>query len=419
MMESSELVMNYLLVIGVAILGCQLALLWWLFSHPQRELTNRLDEVERGQERAERLIREEFARNRDEANRSAKDSREELAQALDRFMHSNEQKLDRMRATVEERLMLMQTDNAQKLEKMREVVDEKLQSTLEQRLGESFKLVSERLEQVHRGLGEMQALATGVGDLKRVLSSVKARGTWGEIQLGSLLEQMLTLEQYDRNVVTKTGANDRVEFAIRLPGRDGVSAVVWLPIDAKFPRENYERLLEAQDAGDARRVEESAKLLESAIKVQARKIREKYLDPPQTTDFALLFLPTEGLYAEVLRRPGLFDHLQSECRIIVTGPTTLCAILNSLQMGFRTLAIEQRTSEVWALLGAVKTEFGRFGEILQKTKEKLDSAAQSIDTAAQKSRVIQRKLKAVEEIPAAQAKALLRASQGEDLFPES
>jgi DNA recombination protein RmuC len=330
-----------------------------------------------------------------------------FANNLSRLTMSNEQKLDKMRETVEEKLALLQRDNNEKLEKMRLTVDEKLHATLEQRLGESFKLVSERLELVHKGLGEMQSLAAGVGDLKKVLSNVKTRGIWGEISLANLLDQIFTTDQYQKNVATKSGSSERVEFAIKLPGRDRDRANVWLPIDAKFPQEDYQKLIEAQEQANPALAEQASKQLEARIKAEAKNIRDKYIDPPNTTDFAIMFLPTEGLYAEVIRRPGLCDALLRDCRIVVTGPTTLSALLNSLQIGFRTLAIEKRSSEVWVLLGAVKTEFGKFSEVLEKTQKKLQEASNSIDTAARKSRTIERKLKSVQELPASEAAGLL------------
>jgi DNA recombination protein RmuC len=384
-----------------------------------------LQAVERGQEKLERSVRLEIAENRQEnstTQRQFSDSvlarmsdiaslqtrqLEAFAKQLMTLTQSNDQKLDRLRETVEERLKLLQADNNRQLEQMRVTVDEKLHATLEQRLGESFRLVSERLELVHKGLGEMQTLASGVGDLKRVLTNVKTRGIWGEIHLASLLEQILTVEQYARNVATKKGSNDRVEFAVKLPGRDKNDDCVWLPIDAKFPQEDYQRLLEAQEQANPAAAEEASRCLEARVKNEAKEIKEKYIDPPNTTDFAIMFLPVEGLYAEVLRRPGLCDGLLRDYRVVVTGPTTLAALLNSLQMGFRTLAVERRSSEVWALLGAVKTEFGRFGEMLEKTQKKLQEASNSIDTAARKSRTIERKLKTVQELPAAEATALL------------
>jgi DNA recombination protein RmuC len=327
-----------------------------------------------------------------------------FAQQLVRLTESNERHLAEIRATLEAKLRELQADNAHRLEQMRATVDEKLNATLEQRLGESFRLVSDRLEQVHRGLGEMQALASDVGDLKRVLANVKTRGIWGEVQLSALLEQMLAPGQYAANVATVPGSSERVEFAIRLPGRD---AAVWLPVDAKFPREDWERLQQAHDRADAVAADEAGRALESRIRAEARRIRDKYVSPPSTTDFALMFLPTEGLYAEVVRRAGLVDELQRECRVVLAGPTTLCALLNSLQMGFRTFAVEQRTSEVWAVLGAVKTEFGKFGDVLAKTKQQLQSVSNSLDTAEVRSRAIVRKLRDVEELPAERAGVLL------------
>ena len=277
-------------------------------------------------------------------------------------------------------------------------------------MGESFKVVSERLEKVHEGLGEMQSLASGVGDLKKVLTNVKTRGTWGEIQLGNLLDQILTIDQYARNIATKKGSRDMVEFAIKLPGQDG--NVVYIPIDAKFPKEDYERLLQAQDAGDVAAIEELAKAIENRIKLEAKKIRDKYIDPPQTTDFAIMYLPIEGLYAEVLRRPGLCEQLQRDFRVTLSGPTTITAVLNSLQMGFRTLAVEKRASEVWQLLGTVKNEFIKFGDILDKTHTRLKQASDEIESAARKSRTIEQKLKKVQELPSSSSQPLL----GEETF---
>ncbi|AKC68232.1 DNA recombination protein RmuC [Pandoraea oxalativorans] len=329
-------------------------------------------------------------------------------QQLTQLSEGNERRLAEVRATLEQKLKDIEVNNAAKLEEMRRTVDEKLHATLEQRLGESFKLVSDRLEQVHRGLGEMQTLAAGVGDLKRVLTNVKTRGIWGEVQLQALLEQLLTPEQYAKNVATRPGSTERVEFAIALPGQSGDSnKPVWLPIDAKFPREDYERLLDAQERADPVAVEEASKALEARIRLEAKTIADKYLAPPHTTDFALLFLPTEGLYAEVLRRPGLSDLLQREYRVTVAGPTTLTALLNSLQMGFRTLAIERRSSEVWQVLGAVKTEFTKFGDVLARTKSQLETVTRSIDKAEVRTRAMARQLKAVEALPGEQAVELL------------
>ena len=426
------------LALAVALLCVQLAVLRRI-GRVDESLALRFDALGHAQERTERELRDELARGRQEAAGSARDDREEHAQALDRLANmlagqvaqlsalqgqqleafaqqlerltrSNEQRFEQLRQSVEARLAAIQTDNAGKLEEMRRTVDEKLQSTLEQRLGDSFRLVSERLEMVHKGLGEMQTLAAGVGDLKKVLTNVKTRGTWGEVQLEALLDQVLTAEQYEKNVATRPNSNERVEFAIRLPGhgkRGSDSRPVWLPIDAKFPIEDYQRLVEAQDRADPVAVEAAAKALEVRLRDEAKKIRDKYVEPPHTTDFAILYLPTEGLYAEVLRRPGLADALQRDYRVSLAGPTTLTALLNSLQMGFRTLAIEKRSSEVWAVLGAVKTEFGKFGEVLEATRKKLEQATKSIESAGVRTRQIERKLKGVEALPVADAQAKL------------
>lgn len=333
---------------------------------------------------------------------------------LDSFMKQlvdltqmNATKLEQIRTTVEGQLAALQKDNSEKLEMMRATVDEKLHQTLEQRLGESFKLVSDRLEQVQKGLGEMQSLASGVGDLKKVLTNVKSRGTLGEIQLDNILEQVLTRDQYEEKAMVKPGSGERVDFAIRLPGQQDTRDVVLLPIDAKFPLEDYQRLVDAQDLGELAQAIEAGKMLEARIKAEAKSIRDKYLNPPQTTDFALLFLPIEGLFAEVLRRPGLWETVQREYHVIITGPTTITALLNSLHMGFRTLAIQKRSSEVWKLLGAVKTEFGKFGEVLEKTQKKLQEASHTIDTAATRTRAIERKLRTVEALPAEASEPLL------------
>ncbi|HEY4370821.1 MAG TPA: DNA recombination protein RmuC [Burkholderiales bacterium] len=358
------------------------------------------------------LLRNDARAGREEGANTLRRFGEQLQQQLQALTQSNDQRLAEVRATLETRLKDIETQNAVKLEEMRKTVDEKLHATLEQRLGESFKLVSDRLEQVHKGLGEMQTLAIGVGDLKRVLTNVKTRGTWGEVQLAALLEQSLTAEQYATNVATRPGSAERVEFAIRLPGREGDSLVasqVWLPIDSKFPIEDYERIVAAHDLADLVAMEEASKALEARIKTEGRAIRDKYVEPPHTTDFAILFLPTEGLYAEVLRRPGLADWLQRECRVTIAGPTTLTAVLNSLQMGFRTLAIEKRASDVWMVLGAVKTEFGKFGEVLARTKSQLETVAKSIDAAETRTRQMERKLKSVEALPEPEAVRLLES----------
>ncbi|MDQ7095062.1 DNA recombination protein RmuC [Desulfosporosinus sp. PR] len=431
---------NPILIALTVLAGISLILHLLLLYRSSRNSLVRLhsnfDLLEKSFERGERLVQGEIAKNREESTLNARQAREELIQTVHSFNDSilarmseiaalersqldifsaqlgsltknNDLKLERLRQTVEERLFHIQQDNAQKLDQMRATVDEKLSSTLEQRLGESFKLVSERLEAVHKGLGEMQTLASGVGDLKKVLSNVKTRGIMGEIQLGNLLEQILTSDQFATNVITKAGSNDRVEYAIKLPARDGHDSILWLPIDAKFPLEDYERLMEAQEQADLSRSEELGKALETRLKSEGKSIHDKYLDPPNTTDFAILFLPVEGLFAEVLRRPGLCELLQRDYKVIITGPTTLAALLNSLQMGFRTLAIEKRSSEVWSLLGAVKTEFGKFVDILEKTQKKLQEASNTIDTATRKSRSIARKLKDVQTLPAKEADLLL------------
>ncbi len=320
---------------------------------------------------------------------------------------ASERQIVELRNMVEERLLSLQNDNAKKLDEMRLTVDEKLHQTLETRLAQSFKQVSERLEQVHRGLGEMQTLAIGVGDLKRVLTNVKTRGNWGEVQLGGLLEDLLAPGQFERQVEIRKGSGERVDFAIRLPGRHADAGTLYLPIDAKFPQEDYQRLLDAQERADVGAIEEHSKLLEARIKAQAKSIHDKYIEAPHTTDFAILFLPTEGLYAEVLRRPALAETLQREFRVMVAGPTTLAALLNSLQMGFRTLAIEQRSAEVWALLGAVKSDFGKFGVMLARTRERLEQATKTIGDAEHRSKQIERTLKGVESLPPTEAEALL------------
>ena len=399
---------------------------------------------DKGLMRLERELREELARGRREDAEEAFRDREERAQSanllsqavttqvgqfgtlqaerleafareLNRFSLGLDERFERLKLTVEGRLTAIQADNANKLEEMRRTVDEKLHATLEQRLGESFKLVSDRLEQVHRGLGEMQTLAAGVGDLKRVLTNVKTRGTWGEVLLSALLEQLLTADQFAANVATRPGSGERVDFAIRLPGKDD-GAVVWLPIDAKYPIEDYQRLLDAQERADPVAVEEASRAIETRLKNEAKSIHEKYVSPPHTTDFAMLYLPLEGLYAEALRRPGLAETLQRDFRVSIAGPTTLAALLNSLQMGFRTLAIEQRSAEVWAVLGAVKTEFGKFGEALAHTRKKLDEASNSIAKAETRTRQLSRKLKEVEALPAADAEQLIGVADfdGED-----
>jgi DNA recombination protein RmuC len=397
--------LTWLLLAGIAILlVMMIALLLRARQDSGLEQSLRTESLTNRKELADNLIRLQQA-----IGTQITDIAKLQNDQLTKLTETNERRLIDVRVTLETKLKELQTENTAKLEEMRRTVDEKLHETLEKRLGESFKLVSERLEAVHKGLGEMQTLAAGVGDLKKVLTNVKTRGTWGEVQLENLLEQMLTSEQYAKNVATKPGSNERVEFAVRLPGR-GDTTVVWLPIDAKFPREDYERLVDAQDRADATGAESAARDLENRIRLEAKAIREKYLAPPHTTDFGLLFLPTEGLYAEVLRRPGLADGLQRDYRVTIAGPTTLAALLNSLQMGFRTLAIEQRSSEVWQLLGAVKTEFSKYGELLARTKKQLETVTNTLGDAESKTRTIERKLRDVEQLNDAQTRALLSDS---------
>jgi DNA recombination protein RmuC len=346
-----------------------------------------------------------------------------LSEQLRSQAEASERRLAEVRQTVEARLAQLQQGNEAKLEQMRATVDEKLHATLEQRLGESFKQVAERLEQVHQGLGEMQTLARDVGSLNRVLTNVKSRGIYGEVQLAGLLEQVFTPEQYASNVATVPGSNERVEFAIRLPGQrrsDEMGGVpLWLPIDAKFPREDYERLLDAQERADPVAAEAAGKGIETQLKLEARTIRAKYVAPPHTTDFGILFVPTEGLYAEALRRPGLLEALQREHKVMLAGPTTLLATLSSLQMGFRTLALEQRSAEVWEVLGAVKTEFGKFGDVLAKTKKKLDEASKTIDAAEVRTRAMARQLRGVEQLPEHRAQQLLPGLPADDDEPDA
>ena len=401
------------------------------------DLVSKLDNLRDFQERTDRSVRDEFAKFRVEMQTQAHQERTELAGSLKSFGDSvqahmaeiadlqrnqlegfaarlslltttNEQKLEAVRQVVDARLKQIQEDNTHQLDRLRETVDEKLQSTLEKRLGESFKQVSERLEQVHQGLGDMRNLAAGVGDLKKVLTNVKARGTWGEVQLGALLEEILSPEQYEKNVKIQEHSSERVEFAIKLPGQgDGNADPLWIPVDAKFPIEDYQRLLEAQERADATAADDAVRQLEASIKKAARDISQKYLAPPKTTDFGIMFLPSEGLYAEVIRRTDLVQLLQREYHIVVTGPTTFAAILNSLQMGFRSLAIQKRSSEVWKVLGEVKTAFGRFGDTLDAVHKRLEQAANSVDDARKKSKTIQNKLRAVEILPGASAEIMI------------
>ena len=388
------------LVSGLAVVGITIVLLrrrGEVFADArsiEEELVKRLEIIDRG-------LRDEFSRNREEAGALAKAQREELSKSL-----------EGVRSIVDVRLKQLQEDNSKQIDKMRATVDEKLQGTLEKRLGESFKLVSDRLEQVHQGLGAMQQLASDVGGLQKVLTNVKARGGWGEVQLGALLEQVLTPDQFARNVKTREESAENVEFAIKLPG-DENGAPVWLPIDAKFPTEDYHRLIAAQEKGDVTAIDEAMKSLETQLRKCAKDICQKYINPPRTTDFALMFLPTEGLYAEAIRRVGLVEQVQRDCRVVFAGPTTLAALLNSLQMGFRTLAIQKRSSEVWNLLAGVKTEFGKFGEALSAVKDKLDQAARQVDNVAVRSRAITKKLRDVEELPS-NPQPLLKDLLGEE-----
>ena len=374
-------------------------------------------EIESLPRNVDTTLRDELRRHRAETSESVHRFGDSLVQAqtalgqtqaqqIETLRVALERQVEALRTTVDARLRAIQDDNASKLDQMRQTVDEKLQSTLESRLGESFRQVSERLEQVYKGLGEMHVLATGVGDLRRVLANVKTRGTWGEVQLATLLEQVLAPDQYAANVPTSETGDERVEFAVRLPGRSDERAM-WLPIDSKFPLEDYQALLEASDRSDIAAIDEAGRRLETRVKVSARDVSAKYLNPPHTTDFAIMFLPNEGLYAEVLRRPGLADGLQRDHRIVIAGPTTLWGILTSFQMGFRTLAIERRSSEVWALLGAVKTEFAKFATVLDGIQKNLHRAATKIDEARRGTRTIQRKLSDVQELPSIEATALL------------
>ena len=464
-----------ILVLNVIFIVLQIVLLNQSRKNENFDTKVRLDSFEQHLEKYEVGFKDEFSRNREEYSRSAKESRDDLSKTFtnfstlfeekfngifellnktskdnrdelgaalksfqDRFTQSvnefndlqrqkfdalilkqdeltakTENKLEKQRENIEMKLKAIQDDNNTKLEKMRETVDEKLHKTLETRLGESFKLVSERLELVQKGLGEMQTLATGVGDLKKVLTNVKTKGVLGEYQLENILEQLLTNEQFSRNVKTKHGSNDMVEFAIKIPNKDDSSKVLWLPIDAKFPTKNYELLMAAYDMGDNSEIEKAQKSLEQTIKTFAKDIKTKYIDPPNTTDFAIMFLPFEGLYAEVLRINGLFETLQREHKITIAGPTTISAFLSSLQMGFRSLAVEKRTSEIWELLRAVRTEFGKFGTVLEKTKQKLEQASKEIDNAGVRSRAIERKLRDVQALPQPDALRLLGESTPE------
>lgn len=422
-------------------------LVFLLFRNKQSDNTDQITRaVEALFDRTSKILKEEMSLSRKEAADSEKRLREEISNLFKGFGDSidkrmsefsstqnknfegfsikltelidkNDAKMEKVREVVEKKLESLQKDNSEKLEAMRVTVDEKLHATLEKRFGESFKVVSDRLEAVHKGLGEMQTLALGVGDLKKVLSNVKSRGTWGEAQLSNLIEEILTPEQYEKNVKTKKSSKDGVEYAVKLPGNDEDVKQVWLPIDAKFPLEDYQRLIEAQEQGNLLLIEELSKSLEIRIRSEAKDIRDKYLDPPYTTDFGILFVPIESLYAEVLRRPGLFEKIRREYRVIIAGPTTTQVILNSLQMGFRTLTIQKRSSEVWTLLGAVKTEFGKFGDLLEKTHKKMQDASSTIEDAVKKTRTIENKLNKVQNLPVAKEEDLELDAPDGDLFP--
>jgi Uncharacterized protein conserved in bacteria len=375
-----------------------------------KEARNLREEVTTGQKSST----ETMARTMGEMGRLQREYLESVAKRIRELTDSNEIRIEKFRNTIDMQLKHLQQGNEKKLDQMRQTVDDKLQSTLEKRLGESFKIVSERLEAVQHGLGEMQTLATGVGDLKRMLTNVKARGAWGEVQLGTILEQILTPDQYDKNVQTREGSRDIVEYAIRLPGSDdNPDSCVWLPIDSKFPQEDYLRLADAADAADADAVQKATAALIRTVQNSAKDIHDKYLNPPGTTDFAIMFLPTEGLYSEVLRQPGQLEKIQQNYRVVIAGPTTLSAILNSLRMGFRTLAIEKRSTEVWNVLAAVKTEFGKFGGILDKVKKQLIAASNTIDQTDVRTRAITRKLRDVEQLPADSSETVLGFSKDE------
>ncbi|MDG1159843.1 MAG: DNA recombination protein RmuC [Flavobacteriales bacterium] len=444
-MEYNQLV---LILLFVLVLGLLVLIVLQFSAKKNNGNQAILDRFQEELQKLDRSTRDEFVRNREESQKSAQANRDELKAALtdnrkeqqaslksfedafkqsvqdfnelqkrkfdelllqqDKIRKETEEKLGSVRETVEKKLTSIQEDNEKRLEKMRQTVDEKLHETLEKRLNDSFKLVSERLEAVQKGLGDMQTLAKGVGDLKQVLSNVKTRGTLGEIQLANILEQIMAPEQYEANVATKKGSSNFVEFAIKLPGDERGSSFVYLPIDAKFPQEDYIRLQEARDLGDPISIELHTKSLNKSIKLFAKDIRNKYIDPPNTTDFGIMFLPVEGLFAEVVRQPLLFEELQREYKITVTGPTTLAAMLNSLQMGFRTLAIQKRSSEVWDTLSAVKTEFGKFGEVIEKAQKKLEGANKDLeDLVGVRSRQIERKLRGVELMSREDAEKLL------------
>jgi len=389
----------------IALLVLILAVLWILLTRKTKDHTEEIKttmvKLDANLSRIDPLMRDEFARsrkelqdNRQELNKSLKDNREEQSKSI-----------EKIRETIEIKLKSIQDDNNKRLEEMRKTVDEKLQETVEKRFNESFKLISERLEQVHKGLGEMQTLASGVGDLKKVLTNVKTRGNFGEIQLGAILEQILSPEQYEQNAMVKKGSLERVEYVVKLPDKNTENELVLLPIDSKFPTEDYQRLLDAYE--HSKDIDIVSKQFENSVKKNAKDIRDKYINPPITTDFAIMFVPTEGLYAEILRRAGLFEMLQRDYKITVVGPTNLVAFLSSLQMGFRTLAIEKQTSKVWETLGTVKNEFGKFGDVLEKTKKKLQEATNVIDDASVRTRAIERRLRDVQELPQGESPTLL------------
>ena len=404
---------NFLYIILICLMIIIVLLIWQVMrgrgsAADLTPLYGKIDALQGQQERTDRSVREEIAQFRAEMKTGAHQERAELTVSLKSFSDSVEQKMAAVGQLVDEKLKQIQEDNTRQLDRMRETVDEKLQSTLEKRLGESFKQVSERLEQVHQGLGDMRNLAAGVGDLKKVLTNIKTRGTWGEVQLGALLEEILAPEQYAKNVRIHENSNDVVEFAIKLPGQgqqDGDHVLI--PVDAKFPVEDYQRLLAAQENADAAAVEEAAKFLETIIKKEAKDIFTKYISPPVTTDFGIMFLPSEGLYAEVIRRTALVQLLQREYHIQISGPSTFAAFLNSLQMGFRSLAIQKRSGEVWKVLGEVKTEFGKYGDLLDAVHKKLVHATDSMDDVRKRSRAIQRKLRNVQELPGAGTEILI------------
>ena len=415
-MTSTNLLIGFIVLVILGIINILLI----VFKKPKDNREDLL-KMDATLSRLDSLIREEFGRNREENQKSFKDNREELnasfkdnrfelGNTLKLFEDKLTQNLKDIRDTIENKLKTLQEDNNRKLEEMRKVVDEKLQETVEKRFNESFRMISERLEQVHKGLGEMQSLASGVGDLKKVLTNVKTRGNLGEIQLGSILEQILSPEQYEQNSAVKESSQERVEYVIKLPGKNYDNKPLLLPVDSKFPNEDYQRLLDAyENISDlnSKEVELISKQFENSVKKNAKDIRDKYINPPVTTDFAIMFVPTEGLYAEILRRRGLFETLQRDFKITVVGPTNLVAFLSSLQMGFKTLAIEKRSSEVWEILGAVKTEFGHFGVVLDRTKKKLQEATNVIDKAGIRSRAIERKLRTVQELPQQETVELL------------